>query len=118
MTPKRFPLQRVAGVFEANPRCALPLSVYETASFRQPSAFKFIRGIVVIQNFRKDAIPADVLNQALAEMMKRGAWCSLPGSPAIDGQVIKVHRRPARSSLSVQLKLGLHHTDLPTQRER
>lgn len=52
-------LYRVAGVFEANSRCALSLSVCETASFRQPAAFKFIRGMVVIQEIRKDAIPAE-----------------------------------------------------------
>ena len=60
----------------------------------------------------------NVLNQALAEMMKKGAWRSLPGSPAIDVQFIQVHRRSARSSQSIQLKLGLHHSNLPLQRER
>jgi hypothetical protein len=49
MTSKRFSIQAATGVIEANSRRALSLSVYETASFRQPIAFWFIRGMVVIQ---------------------------------------------------------------------
>jgi integrase len=77
-----------------------------------------MRYLPALREFARMRYLLNVLNQALAEIMKRGASCSLPGSPAIDGQVIQVHRGSARSSQSIQLKLGLHHPGLPTQRER